>query len=134
MVRHLRHLPAARRVLAGVFAVACVASGLFAASASANTATATLKLSPAKIFTCSESAPVTVTVSGFAANSSVNLEIGAANADPAVVISTKASGDGSTVLEFGDGQGDHDYFAGIYKLFATQSSLKATKTLTVSSC
>ena len=103
-------------------------------TASANTTTATLKLSPSKISTCSESAPVTVTVSGFAANSSVNLEIGATKADPAAVISTNASGDGSIVLEFGDGQGEHDYFAGIYKFFATQSTLEATKTLTDSTC
>jgi len=103
-------------------------------TASANTTTATLKLSPSKISTCSESAPVTVTVSGFAANSSVNLEIGATKADPAAAISTNASGDGSIVLEFGDGQGEHDYFAGIYKFFATQSTLEATKTLTDSTC
>ena len=105
-----------------------------AVTASANTTTATLKLSPSKISTCSESAPVTVTVSGFAANSSVNLEIGATKADPAAAISTNASGDGSIVLEFGDGQGEHDYFAGIYKFFATQSTLEATKTLTDSTC
>lgn len=103
-------------------------------TASANTTTATLKLSPSKIFTCSESSPVTVTVSGFAANSSVNLEIGATKADPAAVISTNASGDGRTTLEFGVGQGEHDYFAGDYKFFATQSALEASKTLTDSTC
>ena len=103
-------------------------------TASANTTTATLKINPSKIFTCSESSPVTVTVSGFAANSSVNLEIGATKADPAAVISTNASGDGSLVLEFGSGQGEHDYFAGDYKFFATQSTLEVTKTLTDSTC
>ena len=103
-------------------------------TASANTTTATLKINPSKIFTCSESSPVTFTVSGFAANSSVNLEIGATKADPAAVISTNASGDGSLVLEFGSGQGEHDYFAGDYKFFATQSTLEVTKTLTDSTC
>ena len=103
-------------------------------AAPATTTTATLKISPSTIFTCSESSPVTFTVSGFAANSSVNLEIGATKADPAAVISTNASGDGSTVLEFGEGQGEHDYFAGDYKFFATQSALEVTKTLTDSTC
>jgi hypothetical protein len=77
---------------------------------------------------------VTFTVSGFAANSSVNLEIGATKADPAAVISTNASGDGSIMLEFGVGVNSHDYFPGDYKFFATQPTLKATKTLTVSTC
>jgi hypothetical protein len=105
-----------------------------AATAPATTTTATLKISPSKIFTCSESSPVTVTVSGFAANSSVNLEIGAATADAAATISTNASGGGSTVLEFGEGQGEDDYFAGDYKFFATQSTLQVTKTLTDATC
>jgi hypothetical protein len=100
-------------------------------TASANTTTATLKISPSKFPTCSDSFEVTFTVSGFAANSSVNLEIGATKADPAAVISTNASGDGSIMLEFGVGQGSHDYFPGDYKFFATQSTLEATKTLTV---
>jgi hypothetical protein len=102
----------------------------------ANTAPAntTLKISPSKFPTCAESFAVTFTVSGFAANSSVNLEIGATKADPAAVISTNASGDGSLVLEFGVGVNSHDYFPGDYKFFATQSTLKATKTLTVSTC
>ena len=103
-------------------------------TAPANTTAATLKISPSKFPTCAESFEVTFTVSGFAANSSVNLEIGTTKAGPAAVISTNASGDGSIVLEFGDGQGEHDYFAGDYKFFATQSTLKAAKTLTVSTC
>jgi hypothetical protein len=134
MLGRPRHLTVMRRALIGSFVIVCAATGLFAAAASANTTTAKLKLSPGQIFTCSESSPVTFTVSGFAANSSVNLEIGATKADPAAVISTNASGDGSTVLEFGVGQGEHDYFAGDYKFFATQSTLEATKTLTVSTC
>jgi hypothetical protein len=97
----------------------------------ANTASTTLKISPSKFPTCSDSFEVTFTVSGFAANSSVNLEIGATTADPAAVISTNASGDGSIMLEFGVGQGSHDYFPGDYKFFATQSALEAAKTLTV---
>jgi hypothetical protein len=105
-----------------------------AATASANSTTATLKISPSKFPTCAESFEVTFTVSGFAANSSVNLEIGAAKADPAAAISTNASGDGSLALEFGVGVNSHDYFPGDYKFFATQSTLEATKTLTVSAC
>ena len=103
-------------------------------AASANTTAATLKISPGKFPTCAESFAVTFTVSGFAANSSVNLEIGATKADPAAAISTNTSGDGSIMLEFGVGVNSHDYLAGDYKVFATQSALEATKTLTVSAC
>jgi hypothetical protein len=136
---HRRSIPVAVVMLAAAIGFADYNLGSSpvanaANTASANTTTATLKISPSKIFTCSESSPVTVTVSGFAANSSVNLEIGATKADPAAVISTNASGDGSTTLDFGVGQGEHDYFAGDYKLFATQSTLQAAKTLTDSTC
>jgi hypothetical protein len=103
-------------------------------TAPATTTTATLKISPTKFPTCADSFGVTFTVSGFAANSSVNLEIGATGADPAAVISTNASGGGSIVLEFGVGVNSHDYFPGDYKFFATQSTLEATKTVTVSAC
>jgi hypothetical protein len=101
-------------------------------TASANTTTAKLTISPSTVETCSEDAPVTFTVSGFAANSSVNLEIGSTKAEPAAVISTNASGDGSTVLAFGTGE--HNYFVGVYKFFATQSTLAPTKTLTFTTC
>jgi len=108
-----------------------------AATASANTTTtttATLKISPSKFPTCAESFAVTFTVSGFAASSPVNLQIGTAKADPAAVISTNASGDGSLALEFGVGVNSHDYLPGDYKFFATQPALQATKTLTVDGC
>jgi hypothetical protein len=130
----LRHLTVMHRALIGSFVIACAATGLFAAAASANTTTATLKISPTKVPTCADSFEATFTVSGFAANSSVNLEIGATTADPAAVISTNASGDGSIMLEFGVGVNSHDYFPGVYKFFATQSTLEATKTMTVTSC
>ena len=133
---HRPGIPVAVVMLATAIGFAGCNLGSSPAANAANTASAntTLKISPSKIFTCSESSPVTFTVSGFAANSSVNLKIGATKADPAAVISTNASGDGSLVLEFGVGQGEHDYFAGDYKFFATQSTLQASKTLTDSTC
>jgi hypothetical protein len=103
-------------------------------TASANTTAAALKISPSEFPTCAESFEVTFSVSGFAANSSVNLEIGATKAESAAAISTNASGAGSITLEFGVGVNSHDYFPGDYKIFATQSALEATKTLTVSAC
>jgi hypothetical protein len=130
---HRPGVPVAAITLAAALGVAGYTLGSFPA-ANADTAAATLKISPSKIFTCSESSPVTVTVSGFAASSTVNLEIGSAAADPAATISTNASGSGSVVLEFGEGQGEHEYFAGDYKFFATQSTLDVTKTLTDDNC
>jgi hypothetical protein len=132
---HRPGIPVAAVTLAAALGVAGYTLGSSpAANAAATTTTATLKISPSTIFTCSESSPVTFTVTGFAANSTVNLEIGAAKADAAATISTNASGGGSVVLEFGEGQGEHEYFAGDYKFFATQSTLDVTKTLTVSTC
>jgi hypothetical protein len=133
---HRSGIPVAAVTLATALGFAGYNLGSSPAANAASTAstTAKLQISPSKIFTCSESSPVTVTVSGFAANSSVNLEIGAAAANPAAVISTNASGDGSIVLQFGSGQNEHDYFAGDYKFFATQSTLDVTKTLTDSNC
>ncbi|MGA2210375.1 MAG: hypothetical protein ABSH30_12140 [Acidimicrobiales bacterium] len=105
-----------------------IASTVSAASASATATTPKLAIQPSKIYyPCSEG-NVTFSVSNFAADSSVDLYFGSTKVLDFAVIDTDSTGSGSAVVSFSD------YYAGLYKVYATDGSLKASKSLTVSEC
>lgn len=129
MIRKLwPHSAASRSMVVASLAATCLIFVVPAASASTHAATARLKIDPSEIYYPCNEGDVTFTVSGFAASSTVSLEIGSATAVPAATIDTNTSGSGSVTLSFSG------YYPGDYAFYATQSSLKVVKKLTVGEC
>ena len=127
--RSARHFTSIRvwAVAASVVAVG-LAAGVGMTRAESATAAAKLRINPSTIYYPCNEGNVTFTVSNFAPSSQVTVEIGSSSAAPAFYIQTNSSGAGSTTDSFSN------YYPGSYKIYATGSGLKASRTLTVGVC